>query len=123
MTKFLENCILTTRQREANKIYTLVYQQLAEQDLEVYAKIIFEYTGHIESVTRFLSEIETAILHLKDFPYSCSVYNSTKPLNREYRIKPCGRYNIFYTVDEAEKMILVVRIISSRMNASIIVNA
>ena len=116
--RFSGNCTRSIKQREANKIYILVYQQFAERDLEMYAKGIFEYTGHIEAAARFLSEIESSVTQLKDFPYSCSVYNSPKPLNREYRIKPCGRYNIFYTVDEVKKIILVVRIISSKMNES-----
>ncbi len=102
--------------KEANKIYTLVYQQLAEQDLETYAKSIFEHTGHVESVLRFLEEIETAALQLKDFSYSCSIYISERPLSREYRFMPCGKYNIFYTVDEAKKEVLIVSIIASKMN-------
>lgn len=92
------------------KIYNIVYLPLAVQDIEQYADNIFEYTGHNSSVEVFLKELNSSIEQLKDFPYSCAIYQSVRPLNYEFRQKPCGNYNIYYIVNEMNKQVLIARI-------------
>jgi len=99
------------------KIYSIVYLPLAQTDIEQYADNIFEYTGHQSSVKVFLQELDASISQLKDFPYSCAIYQAVRPLNSEFRQKPFGNYNIFYIVDEVSKRILIARVVLAKRAA------
>lgn len=58
--------------------------------------------------------LDTSILRLAQFPYSCRLYQSIGPLETEYRVLPVKNYILFYVVTEYD--VEIHRIVYAKMN-------
>lgn len=97
-------------------MYKVEYLPAAYNDMiEIIRYISFEL-GNSVAANKLGVEFVTAIDSLQDFPYRHSVYFPLKPLKHEYRRLPVGNYIVFYWVDEAEKLIVVARVIYGKRN-------
>ncbi|MDR1271562.1 MAG: type II toxin-antitoxin system RelE/ParE family toxin [Clostridiales Family XIII bacterium] len=94
-------------------MYRLEYLPVAKQDMAGIARYI-SHLSNPAAAERLATEMIEAAERLKAFPYACPAYHPTRPLLREYRRLPVGNYLMFYSIDEAQKLITVVRVIYAR---------
>lgn len=97
-------------------MYKVEYLPAAYRDMVDIVSYISNELGNSAAANKLGIEFVTAIDSLQDFPYRHSVYFPLKPLKHEYRRLPVGNYIVFYWVDEAEKLVVVARVIYSRRN-------
>ena len=77
----------------------------AENDLQDITKYLLEYST--QAASNFLNMFEKHILHLYRFPKAYEIYQG----NPHFRKMLVDRYLVFYTIDEANKLISVFRIL------------
>ena len=90
------------------------YLPIAQKDLQ---DIILYFLDNLKSQKAAMDFIETldkSILRLKQYPYSCKLYQPQVPLEFEYRFLPVKNYLVFYIV--TENIIEIHRIIYVKMN-------
>jgi toxin ParE1/3/4 len=61
-----------------------------------------------------LYRIETSIMRLRNFPYSCNFVVDEFLKNKGYRKLIVDNYVAFYLVDEIEKQVIILRILYVR---------
>ena len=86
-------------------MYKLSYLPLANRDIADAVNYIADELLAPKAALDLLDALDKSISRLKDFPYSCRVYQPVKPLEQEYRIIPVKNYAVFYTVDEKKKLV------------------
>ena len=103
-----------------NKKYKVVIALSAKQDVEEKKKYILHQFKYREYAESFSKKIKKAILELEIFPVG---YNTIGFGYRGYDIymKPCESYLIFYTVDEANRTVTVLRVMQDGMDWQYIV--
>lgn len=90
------------------------YLPTAQKDLQ---DIVLYFLDNLKSPKAAMDFIETfdkCILRLKEYPYSCKLYQSQEPLELEYRFLPVKNYLVFYIV--IENIIEIHRIVYAKMN-------
>lgn len=97
-------------------MYKVEYLPAAYNDMIEIIRYVSSDLGNSAAANKLGVEFVTAIDSLQDFPYRYSVYFPLKPLKHEYRRLPVGNYIVFYWVDEAEKLVVVARVIYGRRN-------
>lgn len=95
-------------------MYKLSYLPLANRDIADAVNYIAEMLAAPKAAFDLLNALDESISRLKDFPYSCRVYQPVKPLEREYRIMAVKNYAAFYTVNEQEKLVEIYRVIYAK---------
>ncbi len=95
-------------------MYKLSYLPVANRDIADVVYYIAVTLVAPKAAFDLLEEMDESISRLKDFPYSCRVYQPVKPLEREYRILTVKNYAVFYTVDEQEKLVEIYRVIYAK---------
>jgi plasmid stabilization system protein ParE len=95
-------------------MYKLSYLPIAQQDIAAAALYISECLKSPQAALDLIDALDSAISWLKEFPYSCRVYQPAKSLEREYRILPVRNYVVFYTVGEQEKIVEICRVIYAK---------
>ena len=56
--------------------------------------------------------------NILEFPYGNSEYKPIKKLKNKYRKSKVKNYNIFYTIDEENKTIIIARVLHQKMNTN-----
>lgn len=96
-------------------MYKINYLPIAKKDLE---EIIDYITIHLNApiaAKDFIEALDTSILRLGQFPYSCKLYKSKiENFKYEYRILQVKNYSVFYVVKE--NIIEIHRILYSKMD-------
>lgn len=94
-------------------MYKLEFLPVAKEDM---LEIIKYISGELKNkqAAENLAEEFIAAESLRQFPYSHQVYSPLKPLKTEYRKIIIKNYLMFYTVDEKEKTVTVMRVIYAR---------
>lgn len=95
-------------------MYRLLYLPFASCDIADTALYIAETLNAPKAALDLLDALDESISRLKEFPYSCRVYQPVKPLEREYRILNVKNYAVLYTVDEQLKTVEVYRVIYAK---------
>src|SRR5690625_904351 len=94
--------------------YRLKFTPKASDDLEeIYRYISSELFAENEA-NSLLDKIETSIMRLKDFPYSCNFVSDDFLKNKGYRKLIVDNYIVFYVVDKKEKQVVIMRILYGR---------
>ncbi|MHB1653626.1 MAG: type II toxin-antitoxin system RelE/ParE family toxin [Desulfitobacteriaceae bacterium] len=87
--------------------YSLKFTPKANEDLEqIYSYISGKLFAEM-AADNLLERIESSIMRLKDFPYSCSFVLDEPLKNRGYRKLMVDNYIAFYLVDEMEKQVVI----------------
>jgi len=97
-------------------MYKLEYLPVALQDMVGIARYVSQQLGNPSAAVKLADTIVKAAEGLVEFPYSKAVHFSPKPLKQEYRQLMVKNYAIFYWVNEAEKTIVIARVIYARRN-------
>lgn len=92
----------------------LSYLPVASRDMADAVNYVFETFVSPKEALDLLDALDESISRLKDFPYSCRIYQPLKPLEREYRILTVKNYAVFYTVNEQEKLVEIYRVIYAK---------
>ena len=95
-------------------MYKLSYLTVANRDIANTVHYIAETLFSPKAALDLLDALDKSISRLKQFPYSCRVYQPVKPLENEYRILIVKNYAVFYTVNEQEKLVEIYRVIYAR---------
>lgn len=95
-------------------MYKLQFLPVAKNDLQGIAVYIADELDAPQTALRLTEKIVKSTERLSEFPYSCPVYTPIRPLKPEYRKLRVENYLVFYTVDENEKTITVMRIIYAK---------
>lgn len=95
-------------------MYKLKYLPLAQKDLVNIMNYIAENLRAPKAAIDLIDALDSSILRLQQFPYSCRVYQSTEPLENEYRILTVKNYMVFYVV--IENTVEIHRIIYAKMD-------
>jgi addiction module RelE/StbE family toxin len=94
-----------------NRKYKVKMTPLAESDLgEIYQYIASNLYNEVSAKDIILS-IKQKIKRLEDFPLSCALVRDEVWAQRGYRMLVVGKYLVFYKVDEANKLVIIVRIL------------
>lgn len=91
-------------------MYDLVYLPAARRDMIEIARYISRELGNSGAAERLAAELMKAGERLAEFPYAYPVYVPIRPLAYEYRKLSVRNYLMFYSVDEAKKLVTVVRV-------------
>lgn len=67
----------------------------------------------------FINTLDKSILRLKQYPYSCKLYQPQESLETEYRFLPVKNYLVFFVV--TENIVEIHRIVYAKMNLEKIV--
>ena len=97
-------------------MYNLSYLPIARRDITDIVNYIAETLAAPRAALDLLEALHESISHLKNFPYSCRVYQPAKPLEQEYRVMTLKNYAVFYTINEPEKMVEIYRVIYAKRN-------
>jgi len=95
-------------------MYRLSYLSVAGRDIADATLHIAETLGAPKAALDLLDSLDESITRLKEFPYSCRVYQFAKPLQREYRILNVKNYAVLYTIDEELKTVEIYRVIYAK---------
>jgi plasmid stabilization system protein ParE len=99
-------------------MYKISYLPVANRDIADIVNYIAETLTAPKAAFDLLNALEESISRLKNFPYSCRVYQPVKPLEREYRIMLVKNYVVFYTVNEHKKLVEIYRVIYAKRDFS-----
>lgn len=99
-------------------MYRLEFLPIAKEDID---EIIFYVSNNLKnkSAARKLANsfIKCANDILK-FPYGISVFKQSRKLDNEYRCFKVNNFLMFYTINEKEHIITIVRVLYSKMDFS-----
>ena len=103
------------------KKYKIKITPKANDDLdEIYSYIAKELVNET-AAENLMDKIEEKIMRLRDFPFSCSYVEDEVLKNKGYRKLIIDSYIVFYTVDETEKKVVVMRILYGKQKYQSIV--
>lgn len=91
--------------------YKIKFTPVAEEDLDQIYEYIFKKLFAETAANNLIEKIETGIMKLKQFPFSCSCVLDELLKTRGYRRLIVDNYIVFYLVNEAEKQVVIMRIL------------
>lgn len=97
-------------------MYKIEYLKLAKEDME---GIIYYVRQHLRNKTAALNLANDFIKcsnNISEFPYGNTEYISTQPLKNKYRGAKVKNFIIFYTINEENKTITIVRVRYQKRN-------
>lgn len=92
-------------------MYQLEFLPAALEDMSEIIRYISHDLDNKTAAIKLSEKFVSSAEKLKDFPYAHPVYQPIRPLEKEYRKCVVKNYLMFYTVDEADKVITVSRVI------------
>lgn len=91
--------------------YSLKFTPIADEDLdEIYHYISCKLFAEGAAIT-IMNKIENCIMKLEHFPYFGSYVLDEHLKNKGYRKLVIENYIVFYLVNEAEKQVVIMRIL------------
>jgi toxin ParE1/3/4 len=91
--------------------YLLKFTPIASDDLD---RIYRYIAGHLKAETAandLMTDIETSIMRLKNFPYSGSPVTDDFLNSLGYRKLIVKNYPVFHLIEEAEKQVVIMRVL------------
>ena len=95
-------------------MYQLEFLPIARQDMTDIVRYISHELFNPTAAETLADEMIDAAERLTDFPYINAIYQSIKPLKKEYRKLIVKNYIMFYWIDEKEKRVTIARAIYAR---------
>lgn len=90
--------------------------QSASYDVDHIARYINENLYNESAALNFLENYLTKTNNLNPFPRKYTVHESINPLDYEYRRFMVGNYIVFYTIDEENNKISIIRVLHERQD-------
>lgn len=95
-------------------MFKLDYLPLALQDLKNISDYIVDTLHAPKAAADLLDDMDESISRLRQFPFSCRVYQPIVDMEHEYRILPVNNYLVFYVV--SEQVVEIHRVIYAKMD-------
>jgi len=95
-------------------MYKITYLPIAQKDLWDITVYILDNLKSPKAATVFIDTLDKSILRLRQYPYSCKLYQPQEPLESEYRFLPVKNYLVFFVV--TENTVEIHRIVYVKMN-------
>ena len=95
-------------------MYNLEFLPIAKDDMLEIVKYISEELKNPIAAQNLAEDFISSAQRICEFPYSNSVYTPIKPLDMEYRRIIVNNYLMFYTVDEKNKTVTIMRVIYAK---------
>jgi toxin ParE1/3/4 len=95
-------------------MYKIRYLPIAQKDLQDIVLYILENLKSPKAAMDFIDTLDESILRLKQYPYSCTLYQPKERLESEYRFLHVKNYLVFYLV--AENIIEIHRVVYIKMD-------
>ena len=96
--------------------FTLKFTRKAYGDLdEIYGYISRELYNE-DAASNHLNKIEASIMRLRDFPFSCNYVRDETLKSKGYRKLIVENYIVFHLVNEAEREVVVMRVLYGKKN-------
>ncbi len=99
-------------------MYKIEFLPIAKKDID---DIIYYISHNLKNVTAskklrdlFMSSLDNIL----EFPYGCSLYHPIAVLKNEYRSYRVKNFLMFYTINEEESLITIVRVLYQKMDIS-----
>ncbi|MGH4118080.1 type II toxin-antitoxin system RelE/ParE family toxin [Clostridium sp.] len=96
--------------------YKIKFTPVAEEDLDQIYEYIVNKLFAGTAANDLMEKIETGIMRLKQFPFSCSHVLDEALKTRGYRRFIVDNYIVFYLVNESEKQVVIMRILYGARN-------
>ena len=97
-------------------MYKLEFLPTAKKDIDDILYYVSNNLKNISAAKKLLNHFIKGANSILEFPFGLSIYNPIGNLKNEYRSVKVKKYLMFYTVDEKEKIITVVRVLHSKRN-------
>jgi len=98
----------------SNSSYSIKITPKASDDLDkIYSYITSDLYAESAAID-LLERIETKIMRLKDFPFSCSYVTDEFLKSKGYRKLIIDSYIAFYIVNEEEQQVVIMRVLYGR---------
>ena len=85
------------RQRRRS-VHKIVYLPLAEEDILAAVDYISFTLDAPKAANDLLDELDKTVAQLAEFPYSCELYRTERPMKDELRKVPVKGYVLYYAV-------------------------
>ena len=95
-------------------MFEIRYLPLAKKDLSNIALYIADHLKAPQAAIELVDALDSSISRLKQFPYSCKVYQPIKALEDEYRLLPVNNYIVLYVV--IDNVVEIRRIVYAKMD-------
>ncbi len=95
-------------------MFEVRYLPLAKKDLSNIALYIADHLKASQAAIDLVDALDSSITRLKQFPYSCKVYQTIKELEDEYRILPVNNYLVLYVV--IDEVVEIRRIVYAKVD-------
>lgn len=93
-----------------------MYLESADEDIDNVIKYISNELGNKTAASKLANKIINSIGKIKIFPYGAPVLITKRKLKNIYRYTKVNNYLIFYYIDEANKTIMICRVLYHKMN-------
>ena len=94
--------------------YRITFTPVASEDLEAIYRYISKELHAEGAAVNFLEKIETSIMRLKAYPFSCNRVEDEFLRKKGYRKLIVENYVAFYLVDEEKQQVTIMRVLYSR---------
>ena len=99
-------------------MYRIEFLPSSKKDID---NIIYYISHNLKNVTaskKLRDLFMSSFNNILEFPYGCSVYKPIGVLKNEYRSYRVKNFLIFYTINDKENLITIVRVLYQKMDIS-----
>ena len=96
-------------------MYSIEYLPVVFEDLSEIFYYISKELKNKTAAEKLIKEFDKQIYYISNFPYANSVYN-IESLKKEYRRNKVNNFSIFYTIDNKNKRVLILRVLYNKVN-------
>ncbi len=103
-------------------MYKLVYLKLAKEDME---HIVYYISNNLKNRMAALNLVDELIKwtnNILEFPYGNPEYIPIKLLKNQYRTGKVKNFVMFYTINEEDKTVIIVRVLYQKRDMNKILN-
>jgi addiction module RelE/StbE family toxin len=94
-----------------SKKYKIKFTSKASYDLDENLSYMKNELYSDSSAKKFLESVESKIMNLSEFPFSCNYVSDNFLKRKGYRKLIVDNYIIFYIVNENSKIVIIMRIL------------
>ena len=103
-------------------MYKLEILPIAKKDMDDIIYYISNNLKNLSAARDLAKSFMDGANKILNFPYGLSIYNSILKLENEYRSIKVKNFLMFYTIDEKNKTITIVRVLYNKMDINSILN-
>jgi len=99
-------------------MYKLEFLPIAKEDIDEIISYVSNNLNNKTAARKLANSFIKGANDILKFPYGISIYNQSKKLKNDYRCFKVNNFLMFYTINEKEQIITIVRVLYSKMDIS-----